>query len=63
MIRLGSGFEVFLFLWWRADSKRGKGGVDAFLRWVETLVVFPARFVSVCFGCMGEGRAVWVDPR
>jgi len=35
--------------------------VDAFLRWVETLVIFPTGFMGVCFGGMAEGWSVGVD--
>ena len=37
--------------------------MDAFLWWVETLVVFPAGLVGVCFGGVGEGWLVGVDSR
>jgi hypothetical protein len=37
--------------------------VNALLGRIETLVIFPAGLVGVCFGGVGEGGAVRVDSR
>jgi hypothetical protein len=61
MVRGRSGLEFFDFLWRGADAEGGEGGVDALLGRIETLVVFPAGLVGVCFGGVGERGPVRVD--
>ena len=42
---------------------RREGGLDAFLGWVETFIVFPARLVGVGFRSVAERWMVGVDSR
>jgi hypothetical protein len=41
----------------------GERGVDTFLGWVKTLVIFPTGLMSVSFGSMAERWSVGVHSR
>lgn len=41
----------------------GERGVDTFLGWVKTLVIFPTGLVSVGFGSVAERWSVGVHSR